>query len=276
MKVPLVLMGVLAATPVLAQVNAEALKANPWKAGLSLGADGSLFVSRGNVVYLEGAATLRVQYQTVYQPLGDDEVWVKQRVFAVGNARYSETARGPFVNQTFAHARWTAMWHPRIGSDLFVQYQTNQFLRMQARAVGGPGVRIEVLRTRPFAVWFGSTAMFEYDRLSPLAGSSEALETFDVRWSNYLTLRLALFDDRLLMQNTTYAQPRFDRFVDARFLNETEVMVKVIDAFMLGVTVSVLHDTQPPEGVVPTDLRIFTTLRFSYEHVFATDSSPSR
>ena len=52
---------------------------------------------------------------------------------------------------------------------------------------------------------------------------------------------------------------------DARFLNETEVMAKVVDALMLGVTVSVLHDTQPPEGVVPTDLRVFTVLRFSFD-----------
>ncbi len=107
--------------------------------------------------------------------------------------------------------------------------------------------------------------MFEYDRLSVVAMGAEPLETFDVRWSNYLTLRLSLFDDRLLMQNTTYAQPRFDVFADARFLNETELMAKVIDALMLGVTVSVLHDTRPPEGVVPTDLRVFTTLRFSFE-----------
>lgn len=244
---------------VAAQVNAEALKANPWKSGLSLGADGSLFLSRGNVVYVEGAATLRAQYQTA------SDGWVKQRVFVVGNARYSETARGPFVNQTFAHARWTAMWHPRIGSDVFAQYQTNQFLRMQARAVGGPGVRVEAVRTQHFALWLGSTVMFEYDRLSQLASSIEPLETFDVRWSNYLTLRLSLFEDRLLLQNTTYAQPRFDDFADARFLNETELMAKVIDALMLGVTVSVLHDTRPPEGVVPTDLRVFTTLRFSLD-----------
>ena len=29
------------------------------------------------------------------------------------------------------------MWHPRVGSDVFGQYQYNQFLRLQARGVGG-------------------------------------------------------------------------------------------------------------------------------------------
>lgn len=37
----------------LGQVNAEALKAAPWKAGVSLGADGSVAVARGNVVFLD-------------------------------------------------------------------------------------------------------------------------------------------------------------------------------------------------------------------------------
>lgn len=249
----------------LGQVNAEVLKPAPWKAGVSLGADASFFLSRGNVVFLDTGGALRAQWQTLHPADDAGATWVKQRVFAVANARYSETARGAFVNQTFVHARWTAMWHPRIGSDVFVQYQTNLFLRMQARAVGGPGVRVEAVRTKHFALWAGSSVMFEYDRLSPREGSTEPLGTFDVRWSNYLTLRVSLFDAHLLLQNTTYAQPRFDAFADARLLNETEVMVKVVDALMLGVTVSVVHDTQPPEGVVQTDLRALTVLRFSFD-----------
>jgi hypothetical protein len=107
--------------------------------------------------------------------------------------------------------------------------------------------------------------MFEYDRLSALEGSDERLDTFDVRWSTYLTARLALVGGKLLAQNTTYAQPRFDRFDDVRVLNETELMVRVADAFLVGVTASVLHDTQPPMGVVPTDLRLLVTVRVSLE-----------
>jgi hypothetical protein len=256
----------LVAVLALAQVNAEVLRPAPWKGGLSLGADGSLFLSRGNVVFLDAGGALRAQWQSLHPPEeGETTGWVRQRVFAVVNGRYSDTARGPIVNQSFAHARWTAMWHPRIGTDVFAQYQANLFLRMQARAVGGAGLRVEAVRTPHFALWGGSAVMFEYDRRSPLAGSSERTETFDVRWSSYLTARVALFDARLLVQNTTYAQPRLDDFSDARFLNETELMARVVDPLMLGVTVSVLHDTQPPQSVVPTDLRLLVVLRFTLE-----------
>lgn len=256
----------LVAALALSQMNAEVLKPSPWKGGVSLGADGSLFLSRGNVVFLDAGGALRAQWQSVYpREEGDTTSWVRQRVFVVVNGRYSDTARGPIVSQYFAHARWTAMWTRRLGSDVFAQYQANVFMRQQARAVGGPGVRVEAVRTRHFALWGGSAVMFEYDRLSPLAGSSERLETFDVRWSNYLTARLSLLEDRLLVQNTTYAQPRFDDFTDARFLNETELLAKVVDPLMLGVTATVLYDTQPPESVVPADLRLLLVVRFTLD-----------
>ena len=115
---------------------------------------------------------MRAQWQTAYPDDGSGFSWVNQRVFAVTSARYSETARGAYVNQTFAHARWTAMWHPRVGLDVFAQYQTNLFLRMQARAVGGPGVGVEAIRTKHLALWAGSAVMFEYDQLSPREGST--------------------------------------------------------------------------------------------------------
>jgi hypothetical protein len=249
----------------LGQVNAEALKAQPWKAGVSLGADASFFGSLGNVVFLDVGGAARAQWQTADAPDDEGRVFVRQRLFAVVSARYTATGRGPFQNLTFGHARWTAMWHPRVGTDVFAQVQTNQFLRMQVRAVGGPGVRAELVRTAAFALWGGSAVMFEYDRLSALEGSDERLDVFDVRWSTYLTARVALVGGRLLAQNTTYVQPRFDRFDDVRVLNETEVMARVTDAFMVGVTASVLHDTQPPMGVVPTDLRLLVTTRFSLD-----------
>ena len=40
----------------LGQVNAEVLKAAPWKPGVSLGADGTFALGRGNVVFLDLAA----------------------------------------------------------------------------------------------------------------------------------------------------------------------------------------------------------------------------
>lgn len=64
----------------------------------------------------------------------------------------------------------------------------------------------------------------------------------------------------MLLQNTLYYQPRFDAFDDFRFLEELEVMSRVATQFMFGATLSVLYDSAPT-GVVPTDLRLVSTLR---------------
>ena len=106
--------------------------------------------------------------------------------------------------------------------------------------------------------------MFEYDRITVLSGASDASETYEHRWTNYLTKRLAVFEGKLLVQNTLYYQPRMDAFADFRLLDEVEVLAKVTEVFGLGATLGVLHDSAPPSGVQDTDLRLASTVRLSF------------
>jgi hypothetical protein len=106
--------------------------------------------------------------------------------------------------------------------------------------------------------------MFEYDRIDVLAGASDPPELFEHRWTNYLTMRLSLFEGQLLLQNTLYYQPRLDAFTDFRLLEELEVLAKVTEVFGLGTTLSVLHDSAPPTGVRDTDLRLMSTFRLVF------------
>lgn len=105
--------------------------------------------------------------------------------------------------------------------------------------------------------------MFEYDRIDVQVGAPDAPETFEHRWTSYLTMRLAVLENQLLFQNTVYYQPRFDAFEDFRFLEELEVMSRVGEAFLLGVTLDVLYDSAPPTSVSNTDLRVVSALRVS-------------
>lgn len=253
-----------------AQVNAEVLRPNPLRTGWSFGVDGSLAVSRGNIELLDVGGSGRVQYQTLHPlPPAEEGVpaplpYISQRVFLTASARFAERAQSAFINQAFVHGRWIAMWHERVGSDLFVQYQFNQFLRLQGRAVAGTGVRVEIVHLPMFMMWGGSGYMFEYNRISDLPGATDEPETFEHRFTNYLTMRLAVLGGRLLVQNTLYYQPRFDAFSDFRVLEEFESMAKVSEMFSLGVTLSVLHDSAPPSGVKETDLRLLSTVRLSF------------
>ncbi len=265
------LLGLLLASGVAyAQVNAEVLRTNPLGEGWSGGIDGSLALNRGNVDLLDIGGAARLQYQTLaaapVRAGGEPAAlpYVHQRVFMTGSGRFAERAGAPFLNQAFAHLRWTAMWHRRIGSDVFVQYQFNQFQRLRGRAVVGGGARFEIVHLPVFMMWAGSGYMFEYDRIDVLKGASDAPETFEHRWTNYLTMRLAVLQGRLLLQNTVYYQPRFDAIADCRVLEELEALAKVAEVLGLGATLSVLYDSAPPTGVRNTDLRLVSTVRLSF------------
>jgi Protein of unknown function, DUF481 len=250
-----------------AQVNAEVLRPNPMRVGWSGGIDGSLAIARGNIELLDVGGGGRVQYQTLHpnrEATTATLPFIAHRVFLTVGSRFAERADSAFINQQFVHARWTYMWYERIGSDLFAQYQSNEFLRLQDRAVSGTGVRIEIVHTPGRLIWGGSGYMFEYNRITVLPGSSDPRATFEHRWTNYLTARLALCESRLLLQNTFYYQPRFNRFADFRGLEELELLLKVTEAFAMGATLSVLHDSDPPTGVKKTDLRMMNTVRLSF------------
>lgn len=251
-------------------VNAEVLRPKPFRAGWSGGLDGSLALSRGNIELLDVGGGARVQYQTLHpaRPPAPGSApgvpFVHHRVFVTGSGRFAERTGAPFINQAFVHVRWTGMWHRQLGSDVFAQHQFNEFQRLRGRTVAGLGARFEIVHEPVFLLWAGSGYMLEYDRIDVLPGARDAPESVEHRWTNYLTMRLAVFDARLLMQNTLYFQPRFDVAADYRLLEELEVLAKVNDVFGLGATLSVLHDSAPPTGVRETDLRLMSTVRLSF------------
>jgi hypothetical protein len=248
-------------------VNAESLTREPFEAGLSGGLSGRLSFSRGNVDYLDVGGSGQVQYQTLFEQADAPEKrppFVRQRIALLGSSRFAERSSSAFVNQAFVHTRWTAMWHRRVGSDVFAQYQFDEFLSLQARAVAGLGPRVEIVHTEPVIVSAGSGYMFEYNRLRDTPELGEPRESIQHRWTNYLAVRLALTDDQLLLKSTVYVQPRFDDFTDYRLLGELEALAPIGRTFAFGATMALARDSRPPTGVEEDDLRLSSTLRWSF------------
>jgi hypothetical protein len=251
------------AAPARAQVNTEALRPSRPRPGWGGEVDGSLALVRGNVRLLDAGGSGRLIYQTFHDR--DEAVpSLKHRAFLAASGRFAENATGTFINQGFLHLRWTWMIHRRIGPEAFAQYQSNQFLRLQIRALGGGGFRVDFLHTDTLQSWGGSGYMLEFNRINVAPGAPDRPDTREHRWSSYLTVRATFFDDRLRFQNTLYLQPRFDRLSDFRLLNDSEVSAKITERFSLGNTFSILHDSAPPTGVKATDLRLASTLKLTF------------
>ena len=185
-------------------------------------------------------------------------------IFLVTELDFEEANDRRTVNDFFAHLRWTEMRSPRFGFEGFLQAQTNQFQRLDRRLLAGGGVRFGLLRSADAEVFLGTGYMLEHERLDPLsgAGSTRPEETDHHRWTSYLNLKLELFEERLLISTTTYVQPRFDEFSDLRLLHETDLAIPLTEHLRLGFSISLSHDSEPPEGVKDTDVSLKN--RFSY------------
>jgi len=258
-------------TSTWAQVNTEALRPRVVDDGLSLGAELSLGLAKGNVDFLDLGATVRVVYETLRDKTDEPGPrFSSQRVFVMASGRYAErTALGeetakPYISQTFVHARWTAMWRERFGTEVFAQVQTNEFLRLRSRALGGTGLRIDLVHREGLQLWAGTGTMLEHNRIDVAPGAPDPETELSHRSTSYLAVRAEPRAKSVLFQLTSYLQPAWARPEDLRTLTELETQVKVTDVLALGQALSLLHDTRPPTGVRPTDLRLTASVKVSF------------
>lgn len=254
---------VLVAGDARAQVNTEALRPAKLESGWGGDAEGNMALSRGNIRLLDLGGSGRVLYQTLHNP-GSLVPYIEHRVFLAANGRLAERAGATFINQGFTHLRWTWMPHERVGPEVFSQYQFNEFLRLQIRALAGGGLRVDLVHREHLMIWGASGYMIEYNKIRVEPGAPDAPETLEHRSTSYLTVRLELLEGKLRLQNTLYVQPRIDLLSDLRLLDDLEFSGKITDRFSLGSSFSLLHDSAPPTGVVPTDLRLTSNVRFSF------------
>ncbi len=251
----------------VAQVNTDMLRPGPAREGLSGGIDASFMKLGGNVELTDVGLGARAQTLRFWEPAngkGQSPRPLKQLAYLMSSFHYTARGSQSFLNQALLHGRFMHMWHPRIGSAFFVQHQFNEFQRLRVRSIWGTSVSVPLVQHRIFNLSFGSGYMFEYNRISVLPGASDAPQTFEHRWSNFLGARINAFDGRLLAQSTTYLQPRWDKLEDFRFLEEVEVLAKINDSLGFGATFSFLHDSAPPTGVKNTDTRIASNVRVSF------------
>ncbi|MBI5609623.1 MAG: DUF481 domain-containing protein [Deltaproteobacteria bacterium] len=253
-----------------AQVNVETLRRKPFEAGYGLEVAGSLSLTSGNVDSLDVGAAARLQFialhpaatPTTADPARPDPVpYLRERTFLAASTRYAEKSGSAFANQVFVHARHTRMFLPRLGWEAFAQFQTNEFWRLRDREVAGAAVRVQVWHRRALSVAVATALMAEYERIAVAKGASDPPTSQAVRSSSYLTARLAFLDDQLLLQNTTYFQPKLGDAGDWRLLNETELLVAVGSNVAFGSLLNLLRDNRPPTGVRALDLRLTSTVK---------------
>ena len=269
----LLVLTVLLARPGVARanpVNAEKLITDPTEEGWSGSLSTNFALSSGNVDRLTLGFSGGIQYWTLYPegvgyrgkpvPAGARRFY-RDRWVLITNAAFARVALRDVVNNGFAHTRYTRMWLPRLGSDVFAQAQHDEFKRLTLRTLGGLGFRVDPINRRVVQVWAGSGYMTELEHNRVDMGDPHPAKVVNHRWTSYAVIQLRPWDS-VVGRNTTYIQPRFDDFGDFRVLEALQVETRS-GLVALGVELELQYDSRPPvfSGVVPLDVFLTSYLR---------------
>jgi putative salt-induced outer membrane protein YdiY len=242
------------AAPVSAQVNTERLRVGEPEEGLSLEFDGAMTLKKGNIDFLAITTAARLEYNTgIHTP------------FIYGTFNLSERSGETFIQRSFAHARWTAMWWDRVGSEVFAQIESDKFRLLQQRTLGGAGGRFHIISGEDTALYFGTGYMMEYEQVQGEAAmlAPHPKEILAHRSTSYVSVKFRLAKN-VFVNTTVFFQPRLDRPEDFRLLSESGFEVKLTEHVSLAISTMVRYDNDPPPTVKKTDLDMLNSIRLSF------------
>lgn len=250
-----------------AQVNVESISSKAHEPGWGFAARADFGYSTGNVNYLSTKTSVSVQHLEVFAELPVEEgaaPWLRERWLLFGNYSLKSFSDERVDNGGFGHLRWTRMWTPRVGTEVFSQLAYDEFRLLTWRLLGGGGVRIDIIHEASVGLWMGSGYMVEWERRNVPVDGPDPVEMVNHRWTNYITLRWRLIKDVLTLANTVYIQPRWDDFSDIQVLDEASLETIITEHLSIAIGVYLRHDSDPPEGVESTDLNTQSSLIVRY------------
>jgi len=260
----------------------ERIASDKYTPGWSANADFKGGLKEGNVVKREVSFGGGVQYRT-FHPRKDltRPGFIRDRWLLSSTLALVTFNDKPITDNGFMHVRYTRMMLPRLGAEVFVQSQYNAFTNLRARMLTGGGARVVAVHRNRVGLWGGTGYMVEYE-VNAIEGCTDAdpddmvddcqsfvpdphpRETFNHRWTSYMSFRLDVLEDQLKLGASTYVQPRFDDFGDIRLQMGVQLEGKVAPIFSLGADLEVRYDSRPPRTVKNTDTVLSGFMRFRF------------
>lgn len=236
-----------------AQVNIEVLRTDSLPLGQSGSVGGDLSIRTGNVDFI--ALDFRGR---VYSVTPDETRLI------VGNGGLGFLDRSRFASNGLLHYRRSYTAISRfVDPEWFGQLNYDRAQRLTFRAVAGGGLRTAFASGSWGQFGAGSSGILEYERLDLPDTASHLRRTLDVRWSNFLTLRVVPTSN-LVITSTTYVQSALTDVGDFRALENFRLSAGVTETLALTVSFDLRYDSRPPDGLAALDTRLRTGVTYTY------------
>lgn len=168
----------------------------------------------------------------------------------------SETLRrasGEKVAEDFlVHARHNYALSDAFKTLLFVQNQVNPFRRLARRTLFGAGARVDFVRADSWDASLGASYMLENERLTDDPDDGARTE----HRASYFVSVIGRATETMRLDVIGFFQPLLDDYTDSRAYAAASGRVDVIGGLDLLVALGLLHDSDPPDGVEPTDFTL--------------------
>jgi putative salt-induced outer membrane protein YdiY len=175
--------------------------------------------------------------------------------FLIGQGEYGWKNGEQYSNNALVHFRYIRNYSEIINPEFFTQVNYNKRLLLLFRTLVGGGVRFSLISDSVRSFVFGSSYMFEYEKLDLSKEAVHQQVSKNNRWSNYISYSSSITNNSRISV-VVYAQPRFDKFDDIRILSENNISIKLTEKLEVALQFSLRYDSQPPDGVKDFDSNI--------------------
>ncbi len=176
--------------------------------------------------------------------------------FVIASYEYGESSGSKTKNKSFLHYRHIYQRTSDYALEGFAQLSSNEFTRLNLRALAGGGVRLNLgKKTEKRAFLLGLGAFYEREDLDTDAALGEDETSEAVRASTYLVMKFA-FNEYVSLVSSTYYQPDVSKFSDFRAIEDLSLVSKLTERLSLKFGLFIGHDSDPPPTVEHTDTNI--------------------
>lgn len=185
----------------------------------------------------------------------DDELWTggayahvqyktKRNLYlSLTEYNLNKCSGSDFVNSGAQHFRYNYKFNDWFIGELFTQFQFNKVLKVKFRWLLGAGPSVRIVNTKPFVMNVAAAYMYEYEELY---GSD--IITRNHRISSYVAFTLKM-SENLSLINTSYFQPKINKFSDFRILSQSDLKINISKHFSFLLSYLYTYDTFPAIGI---------------------------
>lgn len=183
----------------------------------------------------------------------------RHRVLSISGLRLTLFNKTRTRNDGYQHLRYNFMLTEKWSPEAFVQYQYDQWLKIDFRALHGAGMRYALLHndSTKTKMFMGLSYMYEYEE-----EATDRIER-NHRGNVYLSVGVPL-GKIVHFDAIGYFQPNLKRIADFRTSVETTVDVRITKSLSLLLSYSLVYDGSPPEGMRNTFYDLENGLRYRF------------